>query len=110
MLPYCRVLAEERQKEIERVMAMPAEKRNGAEQFMALLGEGMQKDSRSYGEYAARQAQKLGWTKEAGETALDMYAPDSALANVSRTFPCPDAVFNKLAYNKEKQKRAHKAR
>lgn len=67
MLPYCRVLAEERQKEIERVMAMPAEKRNGAEQFMALLGEGMQKDSRSYGEYAARKAAGMGWQQSIKE-------------------------------------------
>ena len=101
MLPYCRMLATERQKEIERVMAMPKEKRNGPERFIALLGEGMQKDPRSYGEHAVKEAQKkLGWTMGSCKAGLNMYAPDSPLAAVSRTFPYPEVVFNKLNFNK----------
>ena len=103
MLPDCRRNAKLRQQDIDRALEIPTEKRTGKEQFMALLGEAMKKDPRTYGEFAVKQSRKLGWTEEQCKTALNRFAPDAALDPVSRTFPYADAVIHKLAFDRAKR-------
>lgn len=100
MLADCRRNAKLRQQDIDRALELPAEKRTGKEQFMALLGEAMKKDPRTYGEFAVKQSRKLGWTEEQCKMALNRFAPDAALDPVSRTFPYADAVIHKLAFDR----------